>query len=416
MDVIRATLLLFIILLISTGCSQPEENNQIFKKSKTKICQKAEVKNRFIVYWKNGRTSIEMAKDQKTFKKEFIQKNKQQIAFAEHDFKISVSPLLPKTIEPLNTTFINNWGAKSIEADRLWQQDIRGQNVIVAVIDSGLDIQHPELSNQIAYNTNELPDNGLDDDQNGLVDDYAGFNFIDDSNDVTDNLAHGTHVSGIIAAEHYASTIENGYVQGVAPLARILPLKFLDRNGGGFISGAIEAIDYALTRGARIINASWGGSGCSQALREKIQSLANRNVLFVAAAGNNGNNLNDYPEYPAAFTSEAQITVGAITSFLGMAGFSNYSWDRVQIFAPGANITSTIPDNQYAANDGTSMAAPFVSGAAALLWSQYPAATLPQIKQALLSSSTFSRDYVNATQGRLNVNQALIELATVLTP
>lgn len=414
MDVART----FIVLLCSAGllisCNKEEKSSVIFSK-KSGFCMETAVKNRFIVLWKDGRITYETAKNKELFLKEFVQKNIENIKLVEYDYHIELVAPYEKILSKKNL-IIDNWGAKDISAPFAWQQGLGGKGIIVAVIDTGADVNHPQLIHQIAYNDNEIPNNGIDDDANGYIDDYSGYNFINDSNDVIDNSMHGTHVSGIIAAEHSDTDIVTGYVQGIAPTTKILPLKFLDSNGGGLISGAIKAIDYAVSRGAKIINASWGGPSCSEALGAKINSLVEQDVLFVAAAGNNGNNLNQYPEFPAAFLFSSQITVGAITALKGMAGFSNYSWSCVQLFAPGAEIFSTTPNNSYTPLDGTSMAAPFVSGAAAVLWSYKPSASMMQIRQALLESTTYDQNYANVTQGRLNLKQALIYLSNMNLP
>jgi subtilisin family serine protease len=223
-------------------------------------------------------------------------------------------------------------------------------------------------------------------------------------------LGHGTHVAGIIAAQHDDNLHMTGYVQGIAPQAKILPVKFLGEDGGT-MSGALRSIDYAISRGAKIINASWGGTGCSLSLRQKVSEVANRNILFVAAAGNNGVNLERYPEYPAAFNLPTQITVGAIGETLFMANYSNYSTEYVHIFAPGSQVVSTIPGQAYAAYSGTSMATPFVAGAAAVLLSARPDLSPADLRRLLFTTVQQDNTYSNLTRGRLNLGSAVNALS-----
>ena len=191
----------------------------------------------------------------------------------------------------------------------------------------------------------------------------------------------------------------------------------MDDTGSGDLPVAIRAIQYAASRGARVINASWGGTYCSQAMKETIAALEGEGVLFVAAAGNNGDglqasgmSLESLPVFPAAIGASGQITIGASTSRDYMAGFSNFSYTLVDLVAPGSNIFSTYPGGGYKLESGTSMATPFVSGAAALLFGAHPTATVAQVKAALLGSVDRG-PFAVASQGRLNVKAALDELA-----
>jgi thermitase len=176
---------------------------------------------------------------------------------------------------------------------------------------------------------------------------------------------------------------------------------------GGSLSAALKGIDYAIARGAKVINASWGGSGCSQSLRQKISEVAERNVLFVTAAGNSGNNIDRSPEYPAAFNLPLQITVGALGESLAMANYSNYSSTLVHLFAPGSLVVSTVPGNSYAAYSGTSMATPFVAGASAVLLGSNPNMSLSEVRERLFHSVVTNSNYSNFTSGRLNLGAAI---------
>lgn len=273
--------------------------------------------------------------------------------------------------------------------------------IIVAVIDSGIDAQHPDLQNNIFVNENETPD-GFDNDNNGYIDDVSGWNFCDNNNQLMsdyDDTLHGTHVSGIIAAG-----INQIGVEGVAPQVKILPLKFL-KNNEGYTSDAILAIQYAEQMGASIVNCSWGSSGASSALREVMQQS---NMLFVCAAGNYSEDASIDGHYPANFELDNNISVAAMDNTGQLADFSNYG-GNITIAAPGKDIYSTAPQNNYAFMNGTSMAAPFVAGAAALLQSSQPDLSAGEIKAQIRDSATFSSTFTGKVEanGYLNAGAAL---------
>lgn len=309
-----------------------------------------------------------------------------------------------------------NWGMKTINAEPLWNKNILGNNVVVAIIDSGVDPRHPQLAQQLYSNPKEIL-NGIDDDGNGLIDDIHGYDFIAKSGNLTDNSGHGTHIAGIIAADH-----SKGQVTGVAPQAKLLVYDFFGTGEDGTVFDAIRAIRVAAQAGAKIINASWGGPGCSSALKLEMDALVAKDVLFVTAAGNDGQNIDQVPSYPAAFSVVTQITVGAMTFDEFTAGFSNYG-SKVDLVAPGVNIISTFPVaiidgvqvSQYENMAGTSMATPFVVGSAALLWSAFPQAKALDIKRALLES-TRSGFYPVKTRGALDVAAAHAVLEKQFAP
>lgn len=398
--------------LFLSGCiDSPTSQTNTFPETKAE-CAATAVPNSFVVHWKDGTVSVERGYTRNEFEKEVFEKYKDEISFAEQDQSIRLSPmsLAPDRVSNSDvgamaaaedTSGQDTWGQSITGAQSAWNAGVRGAGVTVAVIDSGVDITHPQLRNQIYVNRAEIPGNGLDDDGNGYVDDVSGWDFDGDQPIVGDSAGHGTHVAGIVAADHV-----NGNVRGIAPEAKILPLDFMDSNGQGNLGDAILAIQYATQQGARIINASWGGAPCSQSLNRAIAELENRGVLFVAAAGNSGVNLDQLPEYPAAFTIPSQITVGASTARDFTAGFSNYSFKLVHLFAPGAQILSTYPGARSASLSGTSMAAPFVAGAAALVLSAHPNATAAQVRAALFGSVDRG-GFAATTQGRLNISKAI---------
>lgn len=404
----------FILMLLLTACSQPKSTST-FQKSQG--CESAEIHGRYVVLWKNGAATIESADDEDSFKQNFIAKNSGLIEKASPDYvlksqeyKISDSNFSSQAL-----TGSSFWGPYAIQADQVWGQGIRGQGIKVAVIDTGVDYHHNQIQSRLSKNSAEINGRpGVDDDNNGVVDDFYGWDFFYNQPEpqVSSGVFHGTHVAGIILADH-----STGSVPGVAPGAELIPVNFMDSNGQGSTSTAILGIQYAVSRGAKIINASWGASGCgaeSPVLESTVANLESSGVLFVAASGNEYLNLDSQPSYPAVYTSGAQITVAATRVDDFMAGFSNTSFNYVHVGAPGVDIWSTVPGGSSMMSlDGTSMAAPFVSGAAALLWSAKPNATLKQIRQAILNSVD-AKGYRVMTRGRLNVKKALDELRRVV--
>jgi len=300
-----------------------------------------------------------------------------------------------------------------IDAPEAWDIPGGSSTVIVAVLDTGVDYDHPDLRDNIWINGRESPNNGIDDDENGYVDDIRGWNFVSDNNDPMDDDSdsHGTHVAGIIGAVG-----NNGVgISGVARNVKIMPVKFLDHTGTGDIMDAILAIKYAVNNGAKVINASYAyPGGCyrvspSQAERDAIAEANERGVLFVAAAGNYGCNNDNTPTYPASYPLDNIISVGATDNRDRVPYWSNYGIGSVHVYAPGVGIYSTIRGGGYAFLDGTSMATPFVSGLVALVWSYYPELSHLEIKARILNSveKLSSIEGKIATDGRINAHKAL---------
>lgn len=414
-------ILLFCAFGALMGClelNKKTPNNVVA--SEKPSCLNSVIEGEYIVTWEDGRITKEFGDDMETFKQGFISKNLANIRQVERNKMIYLDPMTKATQLPfVGGNDISNWQTIQTRADSAWQQGVEGNTVTVAVIDSGVDYEHPQLENQIAINIGETGTDGfgfdrafnnIDDDENGFVDDVYGYNFVLDSNDPMDTGDHGTHVAGIIGAEHNDSVAKSeDYVQGMAPAAKIIPIAFISPLGGS-LDDAISAIDYAVARNADIINASWGGATCSKTLGQKIQSLESLGVLFVAASGNSGNNIDVEPEYPAAYNLPLQVTVGAISEFETMTGFSNYGAQRVHIFAPGKDVASTVPNGGYRLMSGTSMATPVIAGALALLKSARPDASPHQLRQALLAGVDKDGTYRNISQGRLNVAKAIAEI------
>jgi subtilisin family serine protease len=331
------------------------------------------------------------------------------VLYAEPDYLVRANRM------PNDPMFIRQWGLKNeavpgadVSASDAWSQTTGSDEIIIAVIDTGVDYSHPDLAQNMWVNPGEIPDNGLDDDLNGYVDDVHGWNFSTfdrllglDENDPMDYNGHGTHCAGIIGA--VGNNAEG--VSGVNWNVKILPISFLGMMGMGFTSDAILSLEYAWQNGARVSNNSWGGGGYSQALLDAIEMAGMNGHLFVAAAGNSGTDNDALPHYPSSYDSSYVVAVAATDSHDQLADFSCFGAESVDLAAPGVDILSTLPNRQYGTLSGTSMATPFVSGAAALLLSRNSALEPMSLKRALLQGVdelAVLKDKMQ-TGGRLNL-------------
>ncbi len=288
-------------------------------------------------------------------------------------------------------------------------------SVYVGIIDEGYMYTHEDLAANAGTNPGEIAGNGKDDDRNGYIDDVYGWDFDGNNNTVFDGTTddHGTHVAGTIGGVG-----GNGKgVAGVCWTVKLLDAKFLGRNGGT-TANAIKAIDYFVDLKTRAsidlvaLNNSWGGGGFSQALQDAIERANSANILFIVAAGNETNDNDAAPSYPAAYPNSNIIAVASITSTGGLSSFSNWGAKSVDLGAPGSGIYSSVPLSSkgkivsgYASYSGTSMATPHVTGACALYKSTHPSASAADIKAAILGSviATPSLSGKCVTAGRLNV-------------
>ncbi|MCI5058636.1 MAG: PKD domain-containing protein, partial [Flavobacteriales bacterium] len=298
----------------------------------------------------------------------------------------------------------NQWGLYQIDAQDAWDITLGDPTVLVAIVDDAVDIDHEDLNPVIWTNTAEIPNNGIDDDGNGRVDDVNGYDVANNDNDPRpDNsqMTHGTHVAGISGA----ATDNNKGVASIGAGVTILPVKAT--YSAGFVTDGYEGITYAANNGAHVINCSWGGSSSSSTGQNVITTAYNQGSIIVAAAGNN--NVSS-PFYPAAFTnviSVASTTTGDIKS-----SFSNYG-STVDISAPGSSIYATVPNNGYSNKSGTSMASPMVAGLVGLIYSVDPTLSKTDVENCLLNTAD-DIDPVNPSyagqlgSGRINAEQALI--------
>ncbi len=304
------------------------------------------------------------------------------IEYIEPDFQLSAAEA-----KTSSKTATSQWAHDVIDTYEAWDYTEGAEDVVVAVIDSGVDIDHTYLRAAAWVNPNEIR-NGRDDDGNGLIDDIHGWNYVEKNNKVqpsreTKGAYHGTHVAGIIAGQRNLRR----KVSGVAPRAKLMSLKFLDHNKNGNTSHAIKGIYYAINKKVKIINASWGSYNKSTALQEAIRAAEKAGILFVAASGNYGGNNDTKPFYPASYNFANIVSVTASSSSDKWVSGINYGSRSVDFAAPGSNILSTDSGNGYLSRGGSSMAAPFVAGAAALALSMNPKMDYKQMKALLVKSS-----------------------------
>jgi len=340
------------------------------------------------------------------------------VLYAEPDYIVSASAI------PNDPRFDELWGMHNtgqnggvddadIDAPEAWDISIGSHDVIVGVIDTGVDHTHPDLVANMWTNPGEIAGDGIDNDNNGYIDDVHGINAITDSGDPMDDNGHGTHVAGTIGA-----TGNDGVgVVGVNHNVSIVGCKFLSASGSGSTSDALKCIDYmvALKNNHNIdistLNNSWGGGGFSQALYDSITASGDANMLFVAAAGNGGYDNDASPSYPASYDHDSVMAVAGSNRSGGMYSSSQYGLTSVDIAAPARDVLSTVPGGGYSSFTGTSMATPHVAGAAALVLSVNPDLTAVELKELLMNSG----DPHPATEGKtvsgkhLNVHNALLE-------
>lgn len=293
------------------------------------------------------------------------------------------------------------------KAQQVTAQTIRKETV-VAVIDSGVDYTHPDIDDNMWVNPNEIPGNDIDDDGNGYIDDVHGIDLIDYDSDPMDTEGHGTHVAGIIAAE-----IDNKIgIAGVATTAKIMAIRAIPNKGDENDTNVVNALLYAAENGARVINCSFTKDQSSDEVRETIDFIHREyDALVVTAAGNNHYDIDlpHNPAYPAKFQNDNMIVVSSVTKRANPSYFANWGKEMVDIFAPGSIIYSLTLNHKYESENGTSQAAPQVSGVAAELWSVFPYLTALQIKDAIMRSAVTGQYTMDKakTDGRVDMLKAL---------
>jgi Subtilisin-like serine proteases len=309
------------------------------------------------------------------------------------------------------------WGLKKSDAARAWSVSKGSKDIVVAVIDTGIDDKHEDLKANLWENPGEMgkdekgrdkATNGIDDDKNGFVDDVHGWNFVSNNNKLDDNHGHGTHIAGIIGAE-----AGNGKgIIGISPQVSLMVLKYYDPKvpGTDNLKNTVAAIKYAVAKGAHIINYSGGGTEFSQEEHDAVAEAEKKGILFVAAAGNERSNSDKNHYYPADYKLKNIISVTAIDPKTEVLSSSNYGVETVDIAAPGQNILSCLPGNAYGYMTGTSQATAFVSGAAALVMASkenyYKA---EEIKKYILATGDAQTQLASKTRTsrQLNLYKAL---------
>jgi serine protease len=322
-----------------------------------------------------------------------------RVRYAEPDYAVH-------TLQAPNDPLYNQlWGMPDVSADSAWDVTGGTKSVVIGVVDTGIDYTHPDLAANVWTNDGSI---------NNCAAGTHGYNAITGSCDPMDDNKHGTHVSGTIGAVG-----NNGIgVIGVNPTTSMMGLKFLSAGGSGTTSGAIQAIDWAINAknsgvNIRVLSNSWGGGGYDQSLSDEINKAGANDILFVAAAGNYASNNDVTPLYPCSYGAANEICVAAIQKRKdSLASFSNYGINSVDLAAPGENILSTVPGDQYATLSGTSMATPFVAGAAALVLSM-GYRSVRDLKSTILSSvdPLASLAGVVGTGGKLDVDKAVLAAA-----
>jgi thermitase len=342
-----------------------------------------------------------------------------EVEYAEAVFEIEADDFAPSPVTPSDPQFSAQWallndgsrgGTKGadISATYAWTVTTGSDKVVVAVLDSGVDYTHTDLASNIWIRPNNVP--AYEDRELGTIQDFHGFNAVDDSADPMDDNGHGTHCAGIIGAE-------GGNDIGIAGVnwkVQIMPLKFMNKSGYGTTKAAIEAINYVIDRkkagvNVRVISASWGSTQKSRALEDVIRKAGEAGILFVAASGNASTNNDRSPHYPSSYNLPNLISVAALDRNDQLATFSNYGVKSVAIAAPGVDILSTWLGDEYEEKSGTSMATPVISGVAALIVARNPNISVEQLREKILASvdPLDSLKGKVATGGRINAAKAV---------
>ncbi len=343
---------------------------------------------------------------------------------------ISQKGLIETSVLLSDPAMSEKWGLQKSDVKRAWSVSQGNDKIIVAVIDTGIDINHEDLKKNLWRNPGESgldrkgrnkSTNGIDDDGNGYIDDLHGWNFVSNNNNLKDTHGHGTHISGIIGAQG-----GNGKgVSGVSPKVKIMTLKYYDPRfpQTDNLSNTISAINYIIKMSRilkaqghkeriRIINYSGGGLEYSAAEFNAIETARKEGILFVAAAGNEKSNSDLHKYYPADYSLDNIISVTALNPSLKVLKSSNYGIETVDIAAPGENILSTLPNSQYGYMTGTSQATSFVAGGAVLVMSRFPHFSSAEVSKYLLQTGDRSKELLakTGTSRKLNLFKALVTL------
>jgi len=344
--------------------------------------------------------------------------NQPSVGYAEPNYTMFAD------VVPNDPSFGNLWGMNNtgqtiggqagtadadIDAPEAWDMTHGSGNFVIAVIDTGVDYNHPDLAANMWTNPGEIAGNGTDDDGNGFVDDVHGWDFVNNDNDPMDDHNHGTHCSGTIGGVG-----DNGVgVAGVNWDVQIMALKFLRASGSGPISAALGCLNYAVMMNVKVSSNSWGGGGFDNAFNTALNNARSKGHIFVAAAGNAGRDNDVTPNYPSNYPQDNVVAVAATDNRDAKAGFSSWGKTTVDLAAPGVNTLSTTRNNTYSFFSGTSMATPHVAGAVALVWDLHPNLTYSEVISRILGTVDVipSMNGLVVTNGRLNLQKATFNTA-----
>ena len=353
----------------SNGSSKYQRPNSI-------TCSDQQIENQFIAHWNDRPPSLIHEEDVE----DFIARNDAQLEFVEPNYKIKINPRPKGTA--VNFTMSSADIVDRIGAALAWDQGYIGQDILVAVVDSGVDIENPYLSRNIYVNSREIAGNGIDDDGNGFIDDVNGWNFANNSPAVTDEIGHGTSVAGIISGRGVS-----GQTLAIAPRARILPVDIISGYYGTEYD-AKRGVDYAVQMNAKIVNNSWSIT-CSKYLAEAFGNYQDRNVIFVNSAGNVPQDVYEQRLMLSSLMHPNFLNVGSTSLFGKLSSFSGYG-KSVNIWAPGEQIPVLTRSSNFdstAEASGTSISAAVVSGAVAIIWSASPRSSASSIVAKVVRSA-----------------------------
>jgi thermitase len=350
----RFFFIIFVIACLSTCVAKTTEGEYLVKLDNSKSL-------RFFNFFKAKSLARELKQSWRNLNLHHVKLGNRDLVDFKNQLKTEIEYIEPNSIVRAFTTEEETtyqskyqWGLDAIEVSKAWKVS-KGENTLVAIIDTGIDCEHIALKGRCE----------------------SGSDFTDSKNGKDEN-GHGTHCAGIVGA--------NGILKGVAPKANLLGIKFLDSEGAGDLASSINAIEFAIEKGAKILSCSWGGYEYSQAIFDVINKAREENVLFIFASGNESNDNDKTKSYPASYDLDNIISVGAIDKNINLASFSNYGMS-VHIAAPGVKIFSTYPNDQYISLSGTSMATPFVAGVLALIKSINPEISYVDLKDRVLKNS-----------------------------
>lgn len=336
--------------------------------------------------------------------------SQQDVEYIEPDYPIYANQESPAKSDLETSQFSDQWALPKVNLSAAWNITKGSKEIVIAVLDSGIDYTHKDLKNNIWRNPKEVI-NGIDDDANGFIDDVYGWNFVSNNADpkTLSTSNHGSHVAGIIGGNRG----DGQGILGIAPNVKMMALKFIGENGSGSTSAAIRGIDYAISKKVFAINNSWGSGGGSKSLADAIGRAEKAGILFIVAAGNGsggaGFSIDTQGWYPASYRFSNVLNVAATGSTDTLTSFSNFGLNNVDVAAPGLNILSTVSNQGYQKMSGTSMAAPLVTGLAVLVKAANPTLNYAQVINVIRSSvdRTPSLSEQIASGGRVNALRAV---------